>query len=104
GIASFVAPSYNGGIIIRIARFGFLIFAGSLGLFGIMLFFILIMTRMVSLSSFGIPYLSPLVPLDYHQITDIIVRRPWIKNNRRPDMKGMENEIRQKSNNNTSQE
>jgi spore germination protein KA len=104
GIASFVAPSYNGGIIIRIARFGFLIFAGFLGLFGIMLFFILIMTRMVSLSSFGIPYLSPLIPLDYHQITDIIVRRPWIKNNRRPDMKGMENEIRQKSNNNSSKE
>jgi hypothetical protein len=98
GIASFVAPSYNGGIIIRIARFGFLLSAGILGLFGIMLFFILILTRMVSLSSFGIPYLSPLIPLDLYQLTDILVRRPWFKNRRRPDMKGMENEIRQKTN------
>lgn len=98
GIASFVAPAYNAGIIIRIARFGFLIFSGILGLFGIMLFFILIMTRMVTLSSFGIPYLSPLVPFNYKQITDILLRRPWIYMNRRPDMKGMENEIRQKNN------
>lgn len=102
GIASFVIPAYNGGIIIRIARFGFLIFAGVLGLFGIMLFFIVIMTRMVSLSSFGTPYFSPLVPFNYHQVTDILLRRPWSKNIRRPDMKGMENEIRQKNNNNPS--
>jgi spore germination protein KA len=98
GIASFAIPAYNGGIAIRIARFGFLIFAGFLGLYGIMIAFILLLTRMVSLSSFGVPYLSPLIPFDYQQITDTIFRRPWFDNIRRPHMKGMKNEIRQKKN------
>jgi spore germination protein KA len=79
GIASFVSPSYNAGIVIRIARFGFLFASGLLGFLGIVIALLLMMIRMASLSSFGLPYLSPMAPLNLRQMTDIIVRRPWFK-------------------------
>lgn len=98
GIASFVSPSYNAGIIIRIARFAFLGAASVLGFLGIMIVFILILIRMASLSSFGMPYLSPLAPLNTQEITDILVRRPWFKMQKRPYLENMENQVRQNTN------
>lgn len=95
GIASFVSPSYSAGIIIRIARFAFLLSSALLGFLGIMIMLLLILSRMVSLSSFGLPYLSPLAPFNLQQITDIIVRRPWFTNNERPYLEGMKNQQRQ---------
>lgn len=95
GIASFVNPSYNAGIIVRIARFGFLFAAGALGFLGIIIGLILMALRMASLSSFGLPYLAPLAPFHLQQMGDIIVRRPWFKNKKRPYLEGMKNQIRQ---------
>ncbi|HWP98169.1 MAG TPA: spore germination protein [Syntrophomonadaceae bacterium] len=97
GIASFVMPSYNAGIITRIARFGFLIAAGFLGFLGIMVALVLMLVRMASLSSFGQPYLTPVAPFDSTQITDLLVRRPWFAMTKRPFLEGMENQVRQKS-------
>ena len=95
GIASFVSPSYNAGIVIRIARFGFLFASGLLGFLGIVIALLLMMIRMASLSSFGLPYLSPMAPLNLRQMTDIIVRRPWFKNFQRPYWEGMTDQTRQ---------
>lgn len=94
GIASFVTPSYNAGIIVRIARFGFLISAGLLGFLGIMLSLILMLLRMSSLSSFGLPYMAPMAPLDLGQMGDIIVRRPWPRSKNRPFLERMQNKQR----------
>lgn len=96
GIASFINPSYNAGIVIRVARFGFLIAAGILGLFGIMITLLIMLIHMTSLNSFGMPYMSPVAPFNLGQMSDIIVRRPWFLNKMRPTMKGMENVVRQK--------
>lgn len=95
GIASFVNPSYNAGIIIRIARFGFLLAAGLLGFMGIIIALIVMMLRMASLSSFGLPYLSPLAPLNLKQFGDILVRRPWFNSFKRPYYDGMQDVVRQ---------
>ncbi|MGE5390638.1 MAG: spore germination protein, partial [Deltaproteobacteria bacterium] len=99
GIASFVNPSYNAGIIIRIARFGFLLAAGTLGFLGIIVGLILMALRMASLSSFGMPYLAPIAPFNLQQMGDIIIRRPWFNNKKRPFLEGMKNQVRQASNN-----
>jgi hypothetical protein len=96
GIASFVTPAYNAGIIIRIARFGILAAAALLGFYGIIIALLLMLTRMISLKSFGQPYLSPLAPLDISRLSDILVRRPWPKNTLRPDIDGMQNRTRLK--------
>lgn len=95
GIASFVTPSYNAGTIIRIARFGFLFAAGALGFLGITIALILMGLRMVSLSSFGLPYMTPIAPFNVKHMGDIIVRRPWFINRERPYLEGMNNQVRQ---------
>jgi len=95
GIASFVTPSYNAGTIVRIARFGFLFAAGALGFLGITIALILMSLRMVSLSSFGLPYLSPIAPFNKQQMSDILVRRPWFATRERPYLEGMINQTRQ---------
>ncbi len=95
GIASFVSPSYNASLIVRILRFGFLAASGMLGFLGIMILLVIMLIRMVSLTSFGVPYLAPLAPVDLSQISDIMVRRPWFVNNRRPYLEGMLNRTRQ---------
>lgn len=97
GIASFVSPSYNASIIIRISRFGFLFAAAMLGFLGIVIALILMLLRMASLSSFGLPYLAPMAPLNLQQMGDILVRRPWFKSFKRPYFDGMQNVIRQKN-------
>ncbi len=95
GIASFASPSYDAGIIIRIARFGFLAAAGLLGFLGIMIALLLMLLRMASLSSLGLPYLAPLAPFNWQHLGDILVRRPWFTNRKRPYLEGMENQWRQ---------
>lgn len=95
GIASFVTPSYNAGVIVRIARFGFLISSALLGFLGIMIALILMITRMVSLSSFGLPYMAPVAPFNLNQITDVMVRRPWPRSLYRPYLEGMADTVRQ---------
>ncbi len=96
GISSFVIPSYNAGIIIRIIRFLFLFSSGMFGFLGIMSALIILIIRMSSISSYGLPYLSPFAPFENEQITDILVRRPWFRNYKRPWQKGMVNQIRYK--------
>lgn len=98
GIASFVSPSYNAGIIVRITRFIFLFASGMLGFLGIIIVLLIVIVRMVSLSSFGLPYMAPMAPLNLQQMTDIIVRRPWFKNIRRPYWEGMQDIVRQNPN------
>jgi len=66
-----------------------------LGFLGIIIALILMLLRMASLSSFGLPYLSPLAPLNLQQMGDVIVRRPWFKNQKRPYFEGMKNVVRQ---------
>ncbi len=95
GIASFVAPSYNAGIIVRTVRFVFLAAAALLGFLGIMIVFIIMLIRMASLSSFGMPYLAPMAPLNMQEVTDVILRRPWFKMRKRPYQDGMKNQVRQ---------
>lgn len=95
GIASFVTPSYNAGTIVRIARFGFLFAAGALGFLGITIALILMGLRMVSLSSFGLPYMTPIAPFNLQHMGDVIIRRPWFINRERPYIEGMKNQVRQ---------
>ncbi|MGM0878959.1 MAG: spore germination protein [Bacillota bacterium] len=81
GIASFAIPRYNLGIAYRLLRFPLLVFAGIFGLYGIVMGFLAILFHLVSLRSFGVPYLSPLAPLNVKEIKDTLWRAPrWLLN------------------------
>lgn len=97
-ISSFVVPAFNISIAARLIRFILMFLAAALGLFGIMsgLFFLLI--HMLSLRSFGIPYMAPIAPFIPNNLKDTVVRVPWWMMVTRPRLFAKNNFVRQKVN------
>lgn len=80
-IASFLVVSYadTGALL----RFLMVIVSGFLGLFGMVLVSLEILSHLVSLRSLGVSYLSPLVPVDMKSFKDTFIRAPlWAMDNR----------------------
>lgn len=75
-ISSFVFPSFNMSITIRILRFLYMILAATFGLFGIILGLIILVLHLNSIRSFGIPYLAPNAPFILADQKDNIIRMP----------------------------
>lgn len=87
GIASFINPSYNLGNSIRILRFPMMVLAGIMGLYGILLGAIAIQIHLSRLRSFGVPYFSPVAPMDSESILkDVIIRAPRWAMTKRPGL------------------
>ena len=84
GISSFGIPSYSFGLAIRILRFGMILLASTLGLFGILLGLLVMQAHLVSLRSFGVPYFAPLAPFNLRDAKDLIMRFPWWAMGERP--------------------
>lgn len=84
-IGSFATPAYNAALALRLLRFPLIILAGIFGLYGIMIGLILIVNHMLSLKSFGVPYISPLVPGNREGIKDLFIRSPLWTMKTRPD-------------------
>jgi len=85
GIASFTIPRFNGAIAIRMLRFPILIAASLFGFYGIFICLMILLGHLASLRSFGVPYLSPLGPLSYGDLKDVLIRAPWWKMQKRPE-------------------
>jgi hypothetical protein len=86
GIASFIIPHYELGLSLRVVRFPIMILAGVFGLFGIVVGIILTFLHLVSLRSFGTPYLTPTAPLVLADWKDVAVRAPWWRMDTRPHL------------------
>lgn len=95
-IANFAIPAFSMAAAIRIIRFVLMLFAGTLGLYGILAGIIPIYVHLVSLTSFGVPYLSPFVPLRFSDMRDVFIRVPWPFLKTRPDDIKPHNQARQK--------
>ena len=85
-IASFATPSYSIAISARLLRFGFMVSAAILGLYGIILALFILIVHLCSLRSFGVPYMSPLAPFIPSEIGDTIIRRPLWAMDKRPKL------------------
>jgi hypothetical protein len=95
GVASFTIPRYSAAIAIRMLRFPMILLAGTLGLLGIMLGVITLIIHLCTLRSFGVPYLSPMAPMKFSDMKDVLIRAPWWKMNTRPHLTGEYNKYRQ---------
>ncbi|MFX3635736.1 MAG: spore germination protein [Candidatus Pristimantibacillus sp.] len=84
GIASFAIPRYNFGTAYRLLRFPMLILAGMLGLYGIISGLFLMMIHLLGLRSFGVPYMSPVIPQIPQSLKDVFIRAPRWSMNQRP--------------------
>ncbi|MDD9270482.1 spore germination protein [Paenibacillus sp. GCM10023248] len=74
GIASFAFPSYSLALPFRILRFPLLILGGFLGLYGVAIGIMFIMIHLVTLKSFGVPYLKPVAPIGKQFWKDTLIR------------------------------
>lgn len=84
GIASFAIPRYNFGTAYRLLRFPMLILAGLLGLYGIIGGVFLMIIHLLGLRSFGVPYMSPVVPQVTRSLKDVFIRAPRWSMTKRP--------------------
>lgn len=96
-ITSFITPLLID--VTTILRFSLTIFAGIAGFYGVMLGTMLVLIHMVTLRSFGIPYMSPLAPITFRDFKDVFVKAPIWAMDTRPRVIGYKNKRRQKSNN-----
>lgn len=94
-VSGFVIPAQID--VGAILRFIYLILAGTMGGFGIMLGLIGTLIHLVSLRSFGTPYFSPLVPLTVRDLKDVFIRAPIWAMFTRPRTVAWQDSQRQKS-------
>ncbi|AMA72991.1 spore gernimation protein GerA [Aneurinibacillus sp. XH2] len=94
-ISSFAFPQYGAGIAIRMLRFGMMMSAAVLGLYGVILFFILINAHLVKLKSFGVHYTASFTPYRPKDWKDMVIRAPLMMMKQRPEMNKTQDRKRQ---------
>lgn len=82
GISEFIVPEQMEMIVIY--RLVMLLLGGFLGLFGIAIGLVVMVTHLISLRSFGVPYMYPIAPYDREGIKDFILMKPMKEMNYRP--------------------
>jgi hypothetical protein len=97
-ITSYAIPSYSFSNAIRLVRFPILIITSLFGLLGYLTALIVLALHLISLRSFGTPYLAPVIPFDKSGNKDIIFRAPWWSMFKRPELSRPKNSIRQSLN------
>ncbi|MEK3886497.1 spore germination protein [Bacillus sp. FSL K6-3431] len=93
-IGSFATPVYNASFALRMLRFPLAILAGIFGLYGVMIGIIVILNHMLSLKSFGVPYMSPVSPGNAQGMKDVVIRFPFWWMPKRPEFLHSPNTIR----------
>ncbi|HAM81302.1 spore germination protein [Ornithinibacillus bavariensis] len=83
GLSSFAIGDISMNFAIRISRFMMLLSASIFGLYGITSIFVMGLFYMLSIKSFGVPYLAPMTP-NYISSEDTIIRRTLQKEIFRP--------------------
>jgi stage V sporulation protein AF len=75
-VALFAVPSLQLGQAHRLVRIALLVLGGALGWWGLLLGTAALLTLLLSMDSFGLPYLWPLLPFDFRALTTVLLRRP----------------------------
>ncbi|XBL76399.1 spore germination protein [Bacillus thuringiensis] len=95
-ISSFVIPQYGASVALRMLRFVTMFFAAILGLYGVILFVLLLTTHLIKLKSFNMLYVTPAVPYRFSDLKDFIVRMPLRFMKVRPKMLHPKDSIRKR--------
>jgi spore germination protein KA len=72
-LSFFAIPDYSLMNPFRILKFILLIFTGILGFFGFTIFLTFILAELVSLNSFGVPYMAPLAPFNAYDFRTTLI-------------------------------
>jgi len=81
-LLSFLPPSFTMSNSSRVIRYLFIISAGIFGLYGQMIAFAWLMQHLLSLTSLGTPFMTPVIPRKWSDLMDSVVRLPtsFLKN------------------------
>ena len=74
-LASFAIPDYTLINPYRILKFFLILFTGALGFYGFTLFQTFVVAQLVSLNSFGVPYMSPWAPFSYRDAVEALLNK-----------------------------
>ncbi|MDA8097771.1 MAG: spore germination protein [Desulforudis sp.] len=83
-LGSFAIPNYELSVSVRMLRFGYILLAVFLGLFGIVAGLFVHLALLAGMRSFGVPFLAPLAPVTM-AAPDYLWRGPVWEQERRPD-------------------
>lgn len=86
GVATFTLVNQSLVFAVSIVRLFVMICSSFLGMYGFMLSVMGILLYLASLSSFGLPYLAPLSPIQWKDLAFAFSRLPWVKKYERPQM------------------
>ncbi|TQR35607.1 spore germination protein [Brevibacillus brevis] len=75
-LLSFVPPNFLMSNAIRLVRYGFILMAGVLGMYGQMLALSFLFAHLLNLTSLGTPYMTPGVPRQWTDLMNGLVRAP----------------------------
>ncbi|MBB6216871.1 spore germination protein KA [Anaerosolibacter carboniphilus] len=92
GITSLMLPKMLGAL--AVIRFSYVILASFLGLYGYIFGVIGLFIHLMSIRSFGIPYMLQLGSINKQDIKDTIIRAPWWYMYYRPKLIGGKNPVR----------
>ena len=81
---------------LSVLRIMFLIVAGAIGAYGIILLFVAIITYLTSLESFGTPYTAPYSPLILRDLQDGFTLNFYVEQTKRPKSLKSKNETRRR--------
>ncbi len=82
GIASFTITSYALAYTNRVLQFAFMLSAFLYGLYGVIIVGLMLVAHLVSLKSFGVPYMSPVAPFHAKVFPYAFYRPSWSSENR----------------------
>ena len=101
-ISSFLLSSSRINVAARLYKLVFMIIGATLGFYGITLGFIILMTHLVSLTSFNEAYLAPIAPFNLSDQKDQLIKMPLSFMKTRPKIFNTLNQVRGHFNTNHS--
>lgn len=75
-LTSFVPPNYLMSNAIRFVRYAFILGAGIIGMYGQMAMTALLVAHLSNMTSLGTPYMSPIIPRQWSDLLNSILRAP----------------------------
>lgn len=94
-VATFATPSFELGLANRLARLFIIVLTGLFNFWGFLAGTLLVIFLLWRTRSFGVPYLWPLLPLNFKAMGTVLVRSPVPIKNTRPSILKPQDPIRQ---------
>lgn len=98
-ISTFVVPTYDIGLLLRVTRFGAMVLAAVFGIAGLVIYGCCGFAYAVSLESLGQPYLQPVAPIKLKDMKDTFIRLPYKFMKNRPEIALPRDKTRRRSGN-----